>query len=357
MGSGEWGQGTSFPHSPLPIPHSPFPMPLRRFIYPFAAVLATVFFGTVGYRAFEGWSWFDGLYMTVITLATIGYGETHPLTPAGRAFTIVLIVVGVTVFGFLISILTQAVVETEIASVLGRRRLFKDISQLKDHYILCGAGRVGARIIDELKRKGVDYLVIERDEAVAEKLLTKGHLVLIGDATDETVLEGARVRTARTLITAASSDAEKVYIVLTARGINSALYIVARANDQAAERQLLRAGANKVVSPVLIGSHRMAQAALAPAVADFIELTTMTESLDLHFEQVRIADGSPLDGRQIKDSRIRSEHNAMIVAITTLEGEMIFNPNGEQTLHAGDLLIAIGTSAGLQTLAGIASGR
>src|SRR6266540_1440913 len=311
-------------------------MPLRRFIYPLAAVLATVFFGTVGYRALEGWSWFDGLYMTVITLATIGYGEVRPLTPAGRAFTIILIVVGVTVFGFLISILTQAVVETEIASVLGRRRLFKDISQLKDHYILCGAGRVGARVVDELKIKGVDYVVIERDEAV---------------------LEGARVRAAKALITAASTDAENVYIVLTARGLNPDIYIVTRANDQAAERQLLRAGANKVVSPVLIGSHRMAQAALTPAVADFLELTTMTESLDLYFEQVRVVGGSLLDGKQIKDSRIRSEHNAMIVAITPPEGEMIFNPNGEQTLRAGDLLIAIGTRAGLLKLAEIASGR
>jgi voltage-gated potassium channel len=329
----------------------------QRIIYPLAAILGTILFGMVGYRAIEGWSWFDGLYMTVITLATIGYGETNPLSPAGRAFTIVLIVVGVTVFGFLISILTQAVVEAEIASVLGRRKLFKDISQLKDHYILCGAGRVGARIIDELKTKGVDYVVIERDEAVAEKLLTMGNLVLIGDATDETVLEGARIRAASALITAASSDAENVYIVLTARGINPALYIVARANDQAAERQLLRAGANKVVSPVLIGSHRMAQAALAPAVADFLELTTMTESLDLYFEQVRIAKGSQLDGKQIRDSRIRSEHNAMIVAITPFEGEMIFNPNGDQTLRAGDLLIAIGTRAGLQKLAEIASGR
>jgi voltage-gated potassium channel len=332
-------------------------MSFRRFFYPLAAILATLFLGMVGYRALEGWSWFDGLYMTVITLATIGYGETHPLTLAGRVFTIILIVVGVTIFGFLISVLTQAVVETEIALVLGRRKLFKDISQLKDHYILCGAGRVGVRVVDELKRKDVDYVVIERDEVVAEKLLTKGHLVLIGDATDETVLEGARVRSAKSLITAASTDPENVYIVLTARGLNPDLYIVTRANDQAAERQLLRAGANKVISPVLIGSHRMAQAALTPAVADFIELTTMTESLDLHFEQVRIGAGSMLDGKQIKESRIRSEHNAMIVAITPLKGEMIFNPNGEQTLRAGDLLIAIGTRAGLLKLAEIASGR
>lgn len=332
-------------------------MSLRhRIIYPLIAVFATILFGMVGYHALEGWSWFDGLYMTVITLATIGYGEIHPLTPAGRVFTIVLIIIGVTVFGFLVSILTQAVVENQIAEALGRRRLFKDINQLKDHYILCGAGRVGMRIIDELRRKGVDYIVIERDEVVAEKLLTRGSLVLIGDATDEAVLEGARVRTAKALITAASTDAENVYIVLTARGMNPDIYIVTRANDFAAERQLKRAGADKVVSPVLIGSHRMAQAALTPAVADFIELTTMTESLDLNFEQVRISRGSQLDGKQIKDSRIRSEHNAMIVAITPLEGQMIFNPNGEQTLRAGDLLIAIGTRSGLAKLAEIASG-
>jgi voltage-gated potassium channel len=331
--------------------------PRRRFIYTLASVFATVLFGTLGYRLLEGWQWFDGLYMTVITLATIGYGEVHPLTPMGRAFTILLILVGVTVFGFLVSVLTQMVVENQIADALGRRRLFKDISQLKDHYILCGAGRVGLRIIDELKRKDVDYVIIERDEVVAEKLLTKGNLVLIGDATDETVLEGARVRSAKALITAASNDAENVYIVLTTRGLNPNIYIVTRANDQAAERQLLRAGANKVISPVLIGSHRMAQAALTPAVADFIELTTMTETLDLNFEQVRITEGSLLDGKRIKDSRIRSEHNAMIVAITPHKGGMIFNPNGEQILQAGDMLIAIGTRSGLMKLAEIASGR
>jgi voltage-gated potassium channel len=273
------------------------------------------------------------------------------MSPAGRVFTIALIVIGVTLFGFLISILTQALIETGITAALGRRKLFKDINQLQNHYILCGAGRVGLRIIDELRKKDVDYIVIERDEHVAERLLAQGHLVLIGDATDETVLEGARVGTARALITAASSDPENVYIVLTARGINPNIYIVTRANDLAAERQLKRAGANKVISPVLIGSHRMAQAALSPAVADFIELTTMTESLDLNFDQIRIAEDSPLDGVPLKDSGIRAQHHVIIVAITPREGEMIFNPGGDQVLHAGDTLIAIGTQAGLAQLA------
>lgn len=327
---------------------------LQRLAYPLASVTAIVLVGMAGYVWLEGWSWFDSLYMTIITLATIGYGETHPLHTSGRVFTLLLIVVGVAVFGFLISNLTQAVIETGIRSALGRRKLFKDISSLKNHYILCGAGRVGMRVVDELHRKKVDFVVIERDEIVAEKLLTKGHLVLIGDATDETVFEGAGVRTARALITTASSDAENVYITLTARGMNPNIHIVARANDQAAERQLLRAGANKVISPVLIGSHRLAQAALSPAVADFLELTTMTETLDLNFEQILIGDHSSLAGVKLKESGIRTEHNAMVVAITPRAGGMIFNPSGDQVLHAGDLLIAIGTHSGLAKLAEIA---
>lgn len=326
----------------------------RRLLIQVAVAIIPVLIGTLGYHFIEGWSIFDGLYMTVITLATIGYGEVRELSAEGRIFTIGLIVVGVILVGYLISNLTKALIENEIAAAFGRRRLYKDISQLNQHFILCGAGRVGARIIDELRKKGVDFLVIERDEAAAERLLQEGVLVLIGDATSETVLEGARIRTARTLITAASTDAENVYIVLTARGLNPDIYIVARANDAPAERQLIRAGANKVVSPVLIGSHRMAQAALSPAVADFIELTTMTESLDLFFDQVPISKGSVLDGVKLKDSGIRS-FQVMIVAITPGDGQMVFNPEGEQQLWAGDLLIAIGDHAGLARLADLAS--
>lgn len=315
-------------------------------------VFTVIAIGAFGYHLIEGWPIFDGFYMTIITLATIGYGEVRQLSFGGRVFTIALITVGVILFGYLISNLTQALIETEITAALGRRRLIKDISQLNNHYILCGAGRVGVRIVDELKKKGVDFVVIERDEPTAEKLLQQGILVLMGDATSEDVLEGAQIRTARALITAASSDAENVYIVLTARGMNPNLYIVTRANDVPAERQLLRAGANKVISPALIGSHRMAQAALSPAVADFIELTTMTETLDLNFDQVPVPIDSILDGVKLKDSGIRA-FNVMIVAITP-NGEkdkMIFNPEGEQVLHEGDLLIAIGNHAGLAKLA------
>jgi voltage-gated potassium channel len=326
----------------------------RRVFYPLAALLVITFAGALGYHFIEGWSLFDGLYMTVITLATIGYGEVRPLTHTGRVFTLGLIVVGVAAVGFLISYVTQALVESQLAAALGRRRMYKDITNLKNHHILCGAGRVGMRIIDEFKKKGADYIVIERDPHVAERLLARGDLVLIGDATEEEVLAGAQAKTARSLIAAASSDAENVYIALTARGLNPDLYIVARASDQSAARQMHRAGVNKVVSPALIGSHRMAQAALSPAVADFIELTTMTESLDLIFDQIRIEPGSPLDGRKIRDSGIRSEHNAMIVAITDREGRMRFNPDGECVLRTGDLLIAIGTTGGLKKLSEIA---
>lgn len=326
----------------------------KQLLFTFLAIILMIFVGSLGYHLIEGWSWFDGLYMTVITLATIGYGETHPLSLGGRLFTLLLIVIGVALFGLLISNLTKAVIESGVRAALGRRKLFKDISQLKNHYIVCGAGRVGMRIIDELQRKDVDFIVIENDENVAEKLLKRGILVLNGDATDESVLEGANIRQARSLITAASTDADNVYIVLNARGLNPNIYIVARAIDLPGERQLIRAGANKVVSPVLIGSHRMAQAALSPAVADFLELTTMTENLDLNFDQIWIAAGSRLDGVMLKDSGIRSQYEVMIVAITPEGGKMIFSPGGDHKLRAGDLLIAIGTRDGLARLSELA---
>ncbi len=330
-------------------------MNLKRIYFSISALCLIVALGTLGYHLIEGWTYFDSLYMTVITLATIGYGETHELTFQGRVFTLVLIVLGVSAVAFMLTMLTQILIETQVAAVFGRRKLYKDISKLKNHHIICGAGRVGIRIIDEFKKKNADFVVIERDPVVAERLLHQGVLVLIGDATDETVLEGANVSTARSLIAAASSDAENVYVALTARGLNPDLYIVSRAYDQAGEKQMRRAGVNKVVSPNLIGSHRMAQAAMSPAVADFIELTTMTESLDLIFEQIRIEPDSALAGKQIKDSGIRAEHNVIIVAITDNKGTMNFNPAGDKELNVGDLLIAIGTPTGLKKLAEVAN--
>ncbi|MFN0120497.1 MAG: potassium channel family protein [Blastocatellia bacterium] len=323
--------------------------PGKRLYYPIIAILALILIGTLGYQIIEGWSWFDGLYMTIITLATIGYGEVNLLSTAGRVFTLLLIMLGVTMFGYLLSQLTHTLIESEITLALGKRKVYRDISKLTNHYIVVAAGRVGLQVIDELRKKNVDFVVIERNEQVAERLLARGDLVLIGDATNETVLEGANIRNARALITSASDNADNVYVVLTARGLNPGLHIVSRASDKSAEKQLMRAGANKAVTPTI--GHQIAQSAMSPAVADFIELTTSAQSLDLGFEQIRITPGSPLDGRRLRDAGIRTQHNAMVVAITDSSGKMHFNPDGDYQLRPGDLLIAIGTLAGLGSLA------
>ncbi|MBI4750265.1 MAG: potassium channel protein [Acidobacteria bacterium] len=326
-----------------------------RLLNSLAFLFFLIVFGTVTFHLLEGWSMLDSLYVTVITLATVGYGDFVPKTWEGRLFTIMFVLVGVGGAGYVITTAAQTVLQATLNATLNRRRMYRDISQLESHYIICGAGRVGQRLVKELQREGVDFLVIERDEHLAEKLMEQGCLVLNGDATDEEALLGARIETARAMVCCASTDADNVYITLTARGLNEKIYIVARANEESAISKLRKAGANRVVSPVMIGTHQMSQVLLRPAVADFIELTTMTEELDLAIEQVQLATDSPLAGKKLKDSGIRSSLNIIVVAVKRGQSEMIFNPSGDTVFHPDDCLVVIGDQKGLSQLVQMAS--
>jgi voltage-gated potassium channel len=320
--------------------------PQRRFQVSLLTLASLMGIGTAVYHFVEQYTWLDSFYLTVATLATVGYGDVSPKTPVGRIFTAGFILVSITVVGAAV----QALIQGEILSTFSRRRMFKDISQLSDHFIVCGAGRVGITLIKEMERTGAEFVIIERDEQTAERLLSQGYLTLNGDASEEEILLGAQIDKARGIVCCTPSDADNVYITLTARGLNADLYIVARATTESAIEKLKKAGADKVVSPTIIGSHIMAQVLLRPAVGDFIELTAMTDTMDLVIEQVELAENSPLVGKYIRECGIRSELNAIIVAIKRGTSSNLFNPPGDTVLQSGDILVVIGNREALESL-------
>lgn len=329
--------------------------PKIKFQLAMSAILGLVAFGTIGYKLLMDLSWFDCFYFTLITITTIGFGEPPGITEQARYFTALLIITGVSTIGYAISVAAQSVIEYGLLHAFGKRRMFKDINKLNKHYIVCGAGRIGSRVIREMQRRGKDFVIIEGDEHIADKLLSEGFLVLMGDATNDDVLRAAGIERACGLLCAVSSDPDNLYITLTARDISKDLMIVSRANDESAVQRLLKAGANRVVSPVITGSNQMAQMLLRPAVADFFELATMTEKLELEIEQITIVPGSPFIGRPLKHSGIRPHLDVIVIAIKRGNGEMIFNPSAETMIEEHDALVAIGSHSSLEAVEKMAS--
>jgi voltage-gated potassium channel len=322
----------------------------RRMLYALAALVALIAIGTVGFQLLEPLTLLDSLYLTVMTVATVGYGDVHPVSRGGRAFSIGFMLVSVATVGFLLSTAIQALVQSEIVAAYGQRRRTREINKLRNHFIICGAGRVGSRIIRELQRREEPFIVIEREPRQAASLIDEDVLVLVRDATLEETLRDAGVEHARALAACLPDDAANVYVVLTARGLNDDLHIVARAVEEQAEPKLIRAGANRVIAPIIIGGQRMVQALTKPAVADFID-SIAAEDLDLDFEEVVVAPSSPYVGHKLKFTNIRSELDVVIVAVRrSSNSEMIFNPSGDAYIEAGDMLIAIGRAESLATL-------
>lgn len=329
--------------------------PRASLFYSLAALAGVVAVGTLGFSLIEGWSPLDSLYMTVMTVTTVGYGPPLPLSPAGRNFSIFFMILGVGTAGYLLSTAVQSLVRSEILAAYGERRRQREMSKLKDHYIICGAGRVGRRVVREMQRAGAPFLVIESDVLRVAQLQLPDTQVLVRDATlDETLIE-AGVERAAGLAACLPDDAANLYVVLTARTLNPNLRIVARAVEESAEPKLVRAGASRVIAPIIIGSHRMAQSLLKPAVADFMDSIT-AETLDLAFEQVEVAEGSTLDRRKLKETNIRSQLDIVVAAIRRVNGDMIFNPSGDTQIRAGDMLIGIGRAESMAELGAQARG-
>jgi voltage-gated potassium channel len=313
-----------------------------------------VVLGTFGYHLIEGWSFFDSLYMTVITVTTVGYLEVHELSTDGRTFTMLLALGGVFTLFFAASEILRGVVGGEIRGVLGRQRMERTLHEIKDHVLVCGYGRMGRLICQELSSRGIPFVLVERREERLRGFDLAHGIPLAGDATSEETLNKAGIDRARGLIAVAASDAENLYVVMTARELSAELVIVARAEEEAAEKKLRRAGATRVVSPWVAGSHRVTQALLRPNATDFIELATRSEHLELQIEETEIAPGSTMSGQMLKESRIRQELGIIIVAIKKPGGEMLFNPSPEDVIQPRDVLITLGPRPQLDRLAALA---
>jgi voltage-gated potassium channel len=300
--------------------------------------------GTAGYMVIEDWNVLDSLYMTVITLSTIGYGEVNPVSQAGRIFTLVLIVMGVGFFLYVIGNVVQFLVEGRIRLILGRHKLDKQIGQLNNHYIVCGYGRMGRALCRYLIQKGLEFVVVEKNEARIPVMNTDHVLYVAGEATIEENLQKAGIRRASNLIATLGTDADNVFLVLLAKGLNPDLYVVARASQNASKKPLYTAGANVVVSPFDVGARRMAHAILRPNVIRFLEYAFADEDTDIHIEEIPVAESSMLVGVPLMESRIRQDHNLMILSIIKADGEMVFNPSADTIIRSDEKVIAVGSS-------------
>src|SRR5579884_1584779 len=312
--------------------------------------------GTAGYYLLDDrYTLLDALYMTVVTLTTVGYEEVHPLTPSGRIFTIVLLLVGVLTFFYAVTELVRVVINGEVQQVLGRRRMERSLAKLKNHMIICGYGRMGRHVCGEFSRRGLPFVVIDRRAELLRDFDLAHGIALEGDATSDAVLKRAGVERARALVTVAASDADNLYITLSARLLNDKLFIVARAEGELAEQKLRRAGASRVVTPYAIGGAKVAMAVLRPAVVDFLEWATGTEHLDLQIEEKLIQPGSKLAGVTLHASGLRQDLGVIVVAIKKENGHLVSNPPGDAVMTPGDTLIALGARQSLDRVEVLAS--
>jgi len=305
-------------------------------------LLLIVLFGTFSYTLIEHMKPFDAFYMTLITISTVGFSEIAPLTQAGRLVTVFIIISGISLLSYTLGQIARVFIEGELQELLGRRKLVKQISDLHDHFIICGYGRIGQAICHELAKDNFDFIVIEHDESKIERLEHDHYLYLSGDAASERMLLEAGLARARGLVTAVASDAVNVFITLTAKELKPDIFILSRAGDLNNEKKLLRAGANRVVSPYYMGGSRMAQILKQPTVIDFLDTALMSRHLGLKMVEFLVSPASSLVGRTILQSGLRRDYGVIILAIKKSNAEMLFNPGPDALFESGDVLVAVG---------------
>jgi voltage-gated potassium channel len=326
------------------------PWPWWRLLIAMCVPAALIGGGTLGYVLIEHWPAQDALFMTVITLTTIGYGETHPLTADGRLFTMALALGGAFTLAAAATTVIRSIISGELNTILGRQRMERSIQGLHDHIIVCGYGRVGRRIVEELRQANVPCVVIERDDIRAKT----APIHIVGDVTSDAVLKRAGIDRARALISVVPKDADNLFVTMSARLLNDKVTIVARSEGEGSEEKLRRAGATRVISPTAIGGQQMVQAVLRPAVLDFIDLTTRTQHLELQMEQTALLPSSGLVGQTLADANLRERAGVLIVAVQGKDGGMTFNPPPSRRLESGDRLVVLGDRASLDAIEALA---
>jgi voltage-gated potassium channel len=324
--------------------------PRRRLIYIAIALLVVIAVGTIGYKVIGGeeWSFLDALYMTITTLSTVGFKEVHDLSAAGRVFTILLIIGGVGVMLYSLGTVVQYLIEGQITNIWGIRRMKDNIAKIKDHIIICGYGQVGREVALTLKSEGVPFVVIDQNQEAITKAASDDQLYVQGNATRDDILDEAGIQRARGLVAAVGSDADNIFITLSARGLRSDFLIVARAFAEESESKLKRAGADRVILPLRLGGRRMAMIALHPLVIDFVETTIHSRERDFVLEDMSVASGSPLAGMTIKQGQEISD-GAAILAVKKKGGALLGNPPQETMLEVGDEVVVMGTRQQLST--------
>jgi len=318
-------------------------IPTKKLRIAILALILIFIIGTLGFHFIEGWSLTESLYTTVITLSTVGYGDFYPETAGGRIFTVILVIFGVGTMLYTIGLLTETMVEARFRSLMGRGKLEKMIKKLNRHYIICGCGRIGYLICKELSQEKIDFVVIDDNPETIQKIIEDESFIYYkGDATQDKTLIAAGIKRARGIVCALPSDAQNLYVILTAKELNPDIYVLSRSEEIESEHRLLRAGADRVISPYVLGGMRMAMAISRPAMLDFIEITTRRQSLELRMDEIDICEGSPVVGKSLEESEIRQRYGLIIVAVKKDSGQMIFNPMASYVIAQGDKLIALG---------------
>uniref|UniRef100_Q023V1 TrkA-N domain protein n=1 Tax=Solibacter usitatus (strain Ellin6076) TaxID=234267 RepID=Q023V1_SOLUE len=329
----------------------------RRLIFIGLALGATLLIGTVGFTVIDHFPPFDAFYMTLTTMTTVGYGEIHPLSRAGRIFNSFLIFFGVTTIFIAIGAMTQTIIEMEFGDATGKRRNKRMIDKLKDHYIICGYGRVGRGAANELLHAGVPFVVVDIAPERVERAMLSGMLAVAADSTRDETLHQVGIERARGLVAALATDADNLFVLLSAKGLNRNIYVATRAAEEGAEDKMRRAGADAVFAPYSITGHRLAQSLLRPHVVQFLDFTTKDVGEDIAIEQVRVAEHSEMVAKTIREMQLRKEVGVIVMAIRKASGEMMFNPPADTAVAGGDYLIVMGRPGNLRTLENLLAAR